>query len=221
MITRIESAGMVLSDSFLDIKSRFLPAVGMIAVGGGCLIAGSHAFYILCSLMLAMIAYEIFWCKRDGFISLKVSTFIICFVGILLMCVCRTKYGLGTCIFLICAASGADLGGYFFGRIFGGPKLCPTISPNKTVSGGIGALICGSLLAYSIAYVHGLAYPFLLCVLITMSAIIGDLVESKIKRIMDIKDFGSCLCGHGGVLDRFDSLIFASVAFWAFSYWCL
>jgi len=116
----------------------------------------------------------------------------------------------------------ADVFAYLVGRTFKGKKLCPDISPNKTISGAIGGLIggiAGSVVVYAIMkneFVYHLnTNPFVYFALVGLIASalteLGDLVESFIKRSVGIKDSGKIFPGHGGMLDRIDGLIFASV----------
>jgi len=112
---------------------------------------------------------------------------------------------------------GADILAYFFGRIIGGPKLAPKISPKKTWAGFIGSLLGALGLSYLVAGFFGYgvnAVWFLLIFILAVVSQIGDLVESSLKRKFDIKDSGSIIPGHGGVLDRIDGLIPASVILW-------
>lgn len=108
-----------------------------------------------------------------------------------------------------------DSGAYFAGRFFGKHKLAPVISPKKTVEGAIGAVITGVvstviyLLILQIAFGFEVKYHFALLygLLGSAAAIFGDLCFSVVKRQTGIKDFGRVLPGHGGILDRFDSMI--------------
>ena len=117
----------------------------------------------------------------------------------------------------------SDTFAYLIGRTLKGPKLAPTISPNKTISGAIGGLlggIAGSMLVYALLYnvdsmsliltMYNLSWWHFLIVGLIGSLVsqIGDLVESKIKRVANIKDSGNILPGHGGMLDRIDAMIF-------------
>ena len=105
---------------------------------------------------------------------------------------------------------------YFSGVFFGKHKLCPTISPKKTVEGALGGLSLGTGLCVLIAFVLdkcGLVSPNYLflafsCLVLSFLSQLGDLFASLIKREYGVKDFGNLMPGHGGVLDRFDSVIF-------------
>lgn len=102
----------------------------------------------------------------------------------------------------------ADIGAFFVGRAFGGPKLAPRISPNKTMSGLIGGVIAATLLAGVWAQFSKLHWAWLaLAPLFALAAAGGDLFESWLKRKAGVKDAGAIIPGHGGVLDRLDGLV--------------
>jgi phosphatidate cytidylyltransferase len=106
----------------------------------------------------------------------------------------------------------SDTGAYFIGRAIGSRKLCPNISPNKTLEGAVGGVLCGLIGAvfFAVLLLPSLNWFFLIAASILLAGvgIAGDLTESIIKRGTATKDSGSCLAGHGGVLDRVDSLLF-------------
>ena len=101
----------------------------------------------------------------------------------------------------------------FTGRTFRGPKLAPRLSPNKTWSGFLGGVIGAGVCGYLAAWLFGLEAPFTWAGA-PMGAIaqLGDLYESSVKRRRGVKDSGSILPGHGGVLDRCDGLLAVAVA---------
>jgi len=106
-----------------------------------------------------------------------------------------------------------DIGGYFFGKIIGGKKLSK-ISPNKTISGTVGSFLLSMIPLIIVLNINFLDLKLNLtnivfCLLISLISQLGDLFVSFIKRKADIKDTGKLLPGHGGVLDRFDGIIFA------------
>lgn len=121
------------------------------------------------------------------------------------------EHGPGLVFFVLATAMASDAGGFFAGRAWGKRKLWPTVSPNKTVEGAAGsvaaAVVIGTLfqmlLVGRFAFVESLYVTALMSVL----AQLGDLSESMIKRAYDAKDSGWLLPGHGGVLDRTDSMV--------------
>lgn len=122
-------------------------------------------------------------------------------------------------LLLVCVVTITDTAAYFTGKIMGGPKLAPTISPNKTWSGAVGGL-CGALLFCLITLQgYGLSLHndpdfskiyIALCGCASLVGQIGDLLESLVKRYFQVKDTGSLIPGHGGVLDRLDSILAVS-----------
>jgi phosphatidate cytidylyltransferase len=118
-------------------------------------------------------------------------------------------------LYLVVLVAAADVGAYFGGRSFGRHKLAPFVSPGKTWE-GLAAGMLGSALAAAAGAVW-LAKPLwpwmLLCVGVALVSVIGDLVESMFKRRAGLKDSGHVLPGHGGVLDRIDSLTSAGPAY--------
>jgi len=122
-----------------------------------------------------------------------------------------------TSCFLIVAS---DIGSYFIGKSFGKTSLSP-ISPSKTIEGLIGGISCSILLAIFFAFLLNWENPLLVGILygilISLMALVGDLIESMMKRDAKIKDSGTFLPGHGGILDRIDSYIFTpSVLYYIF-----
>lgn len=120
--------------------------------------------------------------------------------------------GLQYLIFVLTTIWTTDSGAYFSGKFFGKRKLWPAISPNKTIEGAIGGLILSVLLSiifYSLkTFDVSLIILIMYAIVISIGGQIGDLVASALKRHLSVKDFGTILPGHGGILDRFDSLLF-------------
>ena len=118
----------------------------------------------------------------------------------------------------LCAAWLNDIFAYFSGYFFGKKKLCPEISPKKTVEGAVGGvvgdLILCLVLTYAFAAAMQLSVNWLsLCIFLPIGAvasIFGDLCASIVKRQFGIKDYGNIMPGHGGVMDRFDSWVFVA-----------
>lgn len=123
-----------------------------------------------------------------------------------------TQYhdGLGFVVMMFTSILLTDVGCYYAGTKFGKNKLAPVISPNKTIEGSIGGMICAIVGALTVGYFIGVewyisVFAGFIC---TVFAQIGDLCESLIKRDAGVKDSGNSLPGHGGFLDRCDSFIF-------------
>lgn len=127
--------------------------------------------------------------------------------------------GLGLLMFGFLAVAMTDVGAYYFGVKFGKRKLAEIVSPKKTIEGAIGGGICAILISiFGIFYTKlSLCQAILGGLVITLSAQLGDLSESLIKRDAGVKDSSDILPGHGGMLDRFDGYIFAiPVAYYYF-----
>ena len=118
-------------------------------------------------------------------------------------------------LFLLLLVVAADVGAYFFGRRFGQNKLAPRVSPGKTWEGVLGGMLGAALVATVGVYGFAVpAAPFIaLSLLVVLASIVGDLTESLFKRHAGVKDSGSLLPGHGGVLDRVDSVTAAAPVF--------
>lgn len=134
------------------------------------------------------------------------------YVGVLFsfLVLVREQFGLIWTMFGLLVTWFTDTGAYFGGSRFGRRKLAPKISPNKSVEGALfgilGGAICGLLFAAFTDQTWGQLVPF--AIVLSICAQLGDLVESGLKRERAVKDSGSLLPGHGGILDRFDSLAF-------------
>lgn len=126
------------------------------------------------------------------------------------------------------SAWGTDTFAYFTGTFIGKNKLVPLLSPNKTIEGAIGGVIGAALLGFVYTWAYGTYYnvqvlDYLLMIpiitgLTSIIAQLGDLTASAIKRFLDVKDFGDILPGHGGVIDRFDSVLFTAPFVYAMLY---
>ena len=116
-------------------------------------------------------------------------------------------------IVLLAITFATDTGAYAVGRLFGRHRLAPAISPNKTIEGAIGGLALGAAAAVGVPMLLGVATrmpgPVLRALLVPIAAMAGDLLESALKRRLGVKDMSNLLPGHGGLLDRLDSLLLA------------
>lgn len=132
--------------------------------------------------------------------------------------ICVIRYmeaGIWNLIIMLVAAWGSDMSAYFTGMLFGRHKLIPEISPKKTVEGAVGGVICATLLMLLYGFIVSRTtaftpnyYVLAFCGFV-LSAVsqVGDLIASLIKREHEVKDYGKIFPGHGGVMDRFDSIL--------------
>ncbi|MGJ9381443.1 phosphatidate cytidylyltransferase [Salipaludibacillus neizhouensis] len=120
--------------------------------------------------------------------------------------------GLEVIFFILTIVWSTDSGAYFAGRSFGKHKLWPEISPKKTIEGAVGgtvlAVLIGSIFIIFIPVFSSWIVTMMFMLIVSITGQLGDLVESAFKRHYAVKDSGQVLPGHGGILDRFDSLIF-------------
>jgi phosphatidate cytidylyltransferase len=123
-------------------------------------------------------------------------------------------YGVLAVLYLFAVFWTTDSAGYLFGRMVGGPKLAPQISPKKTWSGFLGATASAGLIGAVFGYAMDLDGAWLgaFGVVLALIAQLGDLGESALKRAFGMKDSSGLIPGHGGVLDRIDGLVFGAVA---------
>ena len=127
----------------------------------------------------------------------------------------RSRYGVVLILIAVVGPWISDSGAYFAGRFFGRNLLFPTLSPNKTVEGSVGGLLLTVLIVAPVALQlldFTIAKALVMGAGVSVSSQCGDLFESSLKRILDVKDLGNFLPGHGGILDRVDSLLFTAPA---------
>jgi phosphatidate cytidylyltransferase len=125
-------------------------------------------------------------------------------------------------LWVIALVVATDTGAYFAGRMIGGPKLLPSVSPKKTWAGLLGGMSCAALVGYAFAHYTPGYHPLMIAGFSACLAIVsqgGDLTESALKRAFNVKDSGHILPGHGGVMDRLDGLAFVApmvaIIWWA------
>jgi phosphatidate cytidylyltransferase len=179
--------------------------------------APERLFQIVLALVLAAAATELKSLVDNwpAFVALLV---IYIAAPLMMMSDVRATYGPGALMTVIGVIIVSDSAQYYTGRAFGRHKLAPVISPKKTVEGAVGGLVIGSLAAVGfgrlwpvgLSDIAMLATGFALVV----AGIAGDLFESALKRRAGTKDSGNLIPGHGGILDRIDSWLFAVPAFW-------
>ncbi|TDM04093.1 phosphatidate cytidylyltransferase [Macrococcus carouselicus] len=168
-------------------------------------------FLIIISLIL--LSHTVISKNKFSFVDASFCMLAVAYVGIGFMYFYETRHqGLHYLLFALLVVWLTDTGAYIFGRLFGKRKLWPEISPNKTIEGFIGGIACSTIVAVVFALTYDMPLGMLPLVIVTwllsVAGQLGDLVESALKRNFGVKDSGTLLPGHGGILDRFDSFIF-------------
>ncbi len=146
---------------------------------------------------------------RAGFHIVEISVLYAAVPAVALLYVMGTG-GSRSVFWLLAVVWATDIGAYAFGRMIGGPKLAPSVSPNKTWSGAVGGLVSAVLISAALlVWGYGQDVSAVLLVLAAGLSVVsqaGDLFESALKRRYQVKDSGGLIPGHGGVMDRFDGL---------------
>ena len=132
------------------------------------------------------------------------------------------RFGLIYVILALCAAWIADTGAYFTGTFLGKHKLCPEVSPKKTVEGFIGGIVATIVVFFVFSLIYGVVaevkvrygWVIFIAAACAVISVLGDLTASILKRQCSMKDFGNIMPGHGGVMDRFDSALFTVPVFY-------
>lgn len=184
-------------------------------------IAPFHAIRWLGVLITACCIYEVLRCvqKASDEVTQKNMLSIVAFVAWLVLMMISV-YAVGAkpwiMLWLLMIIVGADVGGWLFGKIFGGDKMWERISANKTWAGQIGGIVCGTAMSllYCQMFHTNVAVAIWLGISIALLSQYGDLTASFIKRRLEIKDFGDFLPGHGGILDRVDGWIYVLPLIW-------
>ena len=196
-----------------NLKSRILTSSIMIVILSIAL-SNSLLFYTLMCIISVISAFE--WqniTKNKNIYWTIAGIMIITIPSTSIYCIWQLKNGIHILLWLIATVAFIDITAFFAGKTFQGPKLIPIISPKKTWSGFIAALItstlCGVTLP-SIFFKMDLSSALIIGFILTITSQGGDLLESYIKRRFNVKDSGTILPGHGGILDRVDSYIISA-----------
>ncbi len=163
--------------------------------------------------ILLLLTYTVVVKNRFTFEDVAFSLMGALYVGIGFYYFIETRLiGIEYVIFALMIIWATDSGAYFTGKKFGKKKLWPEISPNKTVEGFYGGIATALVFAFIFQWISPISTSTIMLIVVTITASVfgqvGDLVESGLKRHYHVKDSGNILPGHGGILDRFDSLLF-------------
>ena len=191
-----------------------------------CMLPASYIFALYLVLCVIGNSKSINYAKLGGMVLFS-CIIMFCFYSLIYLkqLLPRATYGYDALyfIFLILGfAWGGDSAAYFAGRAFGKHKLAPVVSPNKTIEGAVGSMLLGVVVTACYTALHGqlvgvpldtLGWRYYVVVVLlggfgSLLGIVGDLFASVIKRQCGIKDYGTIFPGHGGIMDRFDSVLF-------------
>jgi phosphatidate cytidylyltransferase len=188
-------------------------ALHVLAGLSGVFVTAAQGLDAACAAILMVWLLSVLqWVVRAGTSSVW-SLFGVFYIGLPMVAFVllrgESEFGLHAVLWCFLIVWAADISAYFAGRMFGGPKLAPRLSPKKTwagLAGGMaGAGLVSGIFAASLGYHLGMLV--LLACLLTLVEQAGDILESALKRCYDVKDSGNFIPGHGGVLDRVDGLI--------------
>lgn len=181
---------------------------------------------LLILFLLVLMSFYVFQFPKIGTRQVMAGVFGFIYVCVMLSYIYRIRMadnGAYTVWLVFLCSWGSDTCAYLAGVTLGKHKMAPVLSPKKSVEGFIGGIVGAALLGWIYATVFRsqismgmnpqIAYP-IICAVGSMISVIGDLAASAIKRKHDIKDYGHLIPGHGGILDRFDSVIFTAPLIW-------
>ena len=181
--------------------------------------------YILPLILLILVmlfSVYVFTFPKYEISGVAITFFSIFYVTVMLSCIYRIRVledGAYMIVLVFLSAWGNDTLAYCAGRLFGKHKMSPVLSPKKTIEGAVGGVIGAGLLGflYGLIARHFITASFdltvvfaVVCAVGGLISIVGDLGASAIKRNYEIKDYSNLIPGHGGILDRFDSIIFTA-----------
>ncbi len=193
-----------------DLLVRTLTGMVLIALALVASVRGGNLFALFAAATATAMYYEWMRIVRGWGVGWSVGGFLYALAPALALLWVRERdaHGLVLLLWVFLVTWSTDIGAYFAGRRFGKRKLAPSISPGKTVEGLWGGVAAAALFGAAWVLATGLNQALiLLAPLFAIAAQAGDLFESKMKRTAGIKDSGSWLPGHGGLLDRLDGLV--------------
>lgn len=201
-----------------DLRLRVASAAVIAPVGLAALWFGGLAWNVLVAFAAIGMAVE-WWAMnrtlRTGMLSVVISG--LCYIGPACAALVWMRddglTGRANVLFVMLVVWASDIGAYVAGRLFGGPKLAPSISPGKTWSGAAGGLVSALAVGFAAAMLDPggiLSHGVLVAGALGVVSQLGDLLESAIKRRCGVKDSGHLIPGHGGLLDRLDGMLMAA-----------
>lgn len=221
---------MTMSAKRSDLGVRTLSAIAMLVIAGTALWLGGAAFAALIVLVALGVLWE-FWGLIRAFagklaVRLSWLAFAMVYVGLAAAALWDIRSNWDTPIFwtllLLLIVWATDIGAYFSGRLIGGPKIAPSISPSKTWAGLLGGIIASMIVVALMitiyfkdlgAIIENWTLVPMLGLPLPVVAQAGDFLESALKRAAGVKDSGTLIPGHGGLFDRVDGLLPAAILY--------
>lgn len=214
LIGLMTTLAVIELNKMLKIKAiSTLNITTVILINGFLFLEVDKMWIIITASLFIMLIYT-FKKERYSIEQMAINVLALLYVGIGFYAFkeIRIEEGFIQVLFILILIWTTDSAAYIFGKQFGKKKLAKDISPNKTIEGSLSGVISCMVIALGIQYFFQIKDSYIttlsFAVIVSIFGQIGDLVESKIKRNYDVKDSGNILPGHGGILDRFDSLIF-------------
>lgn len=231
MLTFIVTAGISLVGMYELLKVIHIEKSALSVVG----YSGAILYYILLLMnldqyimplvlliLILLFTVYVFTFPKYEISGVAITFLSLFYVTVMLSCIYRIRMlenGAYMVVLVFLSAWGNDTLAYCCGRLFGKHKMSPVLSPKKTIEGAVGGIIGAGLLGFLYGLIarnfitesYALAPAFaMICAIGGLISIVGDLGASAIKRNYDIKDYSNLIPGHGGILDRFDSIIFTA-----------
>lgn len=213
-------------------KNRMISGFTLGPLALAIILYGGIPFKILLALSFGVAVHEWISMAKKGKHIIRDSILGFVYIALCFLAFWKLRLDLDQGVFLVlCLCLGvcvSDVAAYFSGKMIGGPKMAPDISPNKTWAGFLGGALGSGLMVLTLNHFATLIgsivrldwtpftsdlYAFIVGVLFTFFGQIGDLLVSSYKRKVDVKDTGTIIPGHGGLLDRIDSVMLATVFF--------
>lgn len=231
MLTLLVTAGISLIGMYelLHVIKIEKSALAVIAYSGAVLYyvlvllnLNQYDIPLMLLILVMLFAVYVFTFPKYEISGVAIAFFSIFYVTVMLSCIYKVRVlenGAYMVVLIFLSAWGNDTLAYCAGRLFGKHKMSPVLSPKKTIEGAVGGVIGAGVLGFLYGRIaenfitedYALAPAFaLVCAVGGLISIVGDLGASAIKRNYEIKDYSNLIPGHGGILDRFDSIIFTA-----------
>lgn len=204
---------MATGNRWADLGPRVVTGIALALLGGFAIWSGGWVFTCCMLLALGGVVYEFTGIAAPSPLWKRILGGLLITLGVVVLVLVRLDYGLWAMIWLVSVVVASDVGAYFAGRMIGGPKLWPAVSPGKTISGAVGGLLFAIVAGFFVHWLNpdmlfqNIAVLAVFSALVSASSMLGDLAQSAVKRAFGVKDSGTILPGHGGLWDRFDGMI--------------